>query len=123
MNLVIIGAGKVGETLIESLVKENHDITVVDVDATTVQNVINHHDVQGVVGGGAHCDIGHITLDLTAADHHVGLHSVAHTGVVVDQLCGGTERVIKHTIVIIEVTNDLRIFLYVPADEHKSGST
>ena len=52
MNLVIIGAGKVGETLIENLVKENHDITVVDIDATTVQNVLNHYDVQGVVGGG-----------------------------------------------------------------------
>ena len=52
MNLVIIGAGKVGETLIENLVHENHDITVVDVNGETVQNVVNRYDVQGVVGGG-----------------------------------------------------------------------
>ena len=50
MNLVIIGAGKVGETLIENFVKESHDITVVDVNPATVQYVVNRYDVMGVVG-------------------------------------------------------------------------
>ncbi len=52
MNLIILGAGKVGETLIGNFIKENHDITVVDIDSTTVQSVINRYDVQGIVGGG-----------------------------------------------------------------------
>ncbi|MBQ3218981.1 MAG: Trk system potassium transporter TrkA [Clostridia bacterium] len=50
MNLVIIGAGKVGETLIENFVKESHDITVVDANPATVQYVVNRYDVMGVVG-------------------------------------------------------------------------
>ena len=52
MNLVIVGAGKVGETLVENLVKENHDIVVIDVNAQTVQNVVNRYDVKGFVGSG-----------------------------------------------------------------------
>ena len=56
MNLVIVGAGKVGETLIENFIKERHDITVVDVSSKTVQNVVNHYDVMGVVGSGLERD-------------------------------------------------------------------
>jgi trk system potassium uptake protein TrkA len=52
MNLVVVGAGKIGETLIENLSKENHDITVVDVDAKTLQNMVNRYDVMGIVGSG-----------------------------------------------------------------------
>jgi len=52
MNLVIVGAGKVGSTLVESFVNENHDIVVVDVNANTVGNVVNRYDVKGIIGGG-----------------------------------------------------------------------
>lgn len=52
MNLIIVGAGKVGSTLVENLIKENHDIVVVDVDATIVGDVVNRYDVKGVIGGG-----------------------------------------------------------------------
>ena len=52
MNLVIVGVGKVGETLVENLVNEHHDIVVVDIDAATVSNVVNRYDVNGIVGGG-----------------------------------------------------------------------
>ena len=30
MNIIIVGAGKVGRELIEKFSKENHDITVID---------------------------------------------------------------------------------------------
>ena len=30
MNIVIVGSGKVGFTLAEQLVKEEHDVTIVD---------------------------------------------------------------------------------------------
>ena len=52
MNLVIIGVGKVGQTLIENLINEKHDIVVVDIDAVKVSAAVNHYDVKGVVGSG-----------------------------------------------------------------------
>ena len=52
MNLVIVGVGKVGETLVENLVNEKHDIVVVDVDAVKVTALVNRYDVNGVAGGG-----------------------------------------------------------------------
>ncbi len=52
MNLVIIGLGKVGETLIQNLEQEKHDIIVVDTDAKKVESVVNRHDVFGIVGNG-----------------------------------------------------------------------
>ena len=52
MKLVIVGAGKVGETLVSEFVNENHDIVVVDVDQNTVSGVVNRYDVNGVIGGG-----------------------------------------------------------------------
>jgi len=51
MNFVIIGAGKVGETLIKHLIKENHDVVVVDIDGETVEGVVNRYDVKGIQGG------------------------------------------------------------------------
>ncbi|MCH5148598.1 MAG: Trk system potassium transporter TrkA [Clostridiales bacterium] len=52
MKIVIVGVGKVGETLIGNLVRENHDIVIVDYDYDVVNNVVNHYDVRGIVGGG-----------------------------------------------------------------------
>ncbi len=52
MNLIIVGVGKVGETLIENLIQENHDVTVIDVNAQTVQSAVNRYDVMGFVGSG-----------------------------------------------------------------------
>ena len=53
LNIIIVGCGKVGETLVEQLSKEGHDITVIDKDAQLVQNVANTYDVMGMVGNGA----------------------------------------------------------------------
>lgn len=52
MNIVIVGAGKVGETLIGNLVREKHDIAIVDSDYDTIKDVVNRYDVRGIVGGG-----------------------------------------------------------------------
>lgn len=51
MNLVVIGAGKVGETLIKYLIKENHDIVLVDIDNAKVETIVNRYDVKGIQGG------------------------------------------------------------------------
>jgi trk system potassium uptake protein TrkA len=50
MNLIIVGAGQVGETLVEKFVNENHDIVVLDVDKEKVNRLVNKYDIQGVVG-------------------------------------------------------------------------
>ena len=52
MKIVIVGVGKVGKTLVENFVNENHDVVVVDVNASAVENMVNSYDVKGLVGGG-----------------------------------------------------------------------
>ncbi len=52
MKLVIIGVGKVGDTLIQNFVQENHDIVVIDMNASVVETIVNRYDVLGVVGSG-----------------------------------------------------------------------
>ena len=53
MRLIIVGAGKIGATLVEKLSKEKHDIVIVDKDAKIVEQIVNRYDVMGVCGGGA----------------------------------------------------------------------
>jgi len=52
MNLVIIGVGKVGETLVENFIQEKHDIIVVDTYQKAVEDLVNRFDVLGLVGSG-----------------------------------------------------------------------
>ena len=53
LKIIIVGCGKVGTTLVERLSKENHDITVVDIDPQIVQRVAGTYDVMGIPGNGA----------------------------------------------------------------------
>ncbi len=53
MNIIIVGCGKVGETLAMELNEEGNDITVVDMQADIVADVSAKCDVMGVVGNGA----------------------------------------------------------------------
>lgn len=53
LNIIIVGCGKVGITLIEQLVKEGHDITVIDKNPQTMQAISNLYDVMTIVGNGA----------------------------------------------------------------------
>ena len=39
MQIVIIGCGKVGKTLVSQLVAENHNITVIDTDPEVVEDI------------------------------------------------------------------------------------
>lgn len=57
MKIIVLGAGKVGKTLIKHMSNEDHDIIVVDQNATKVEEVVNQFDVIGVVGNGASYDI------------------------------------------------------------------
>ena len=51
MNIIIVGCGKVGQKLIEQLSREGiHNITIVDIKHSKVQDIANEYDVMGVVG-------------------------------------------------------------------------
>ena len=52
MKIIIVGGGKIGATLIESLEGEGHDITFVDCDQKVVDEMNNIYDVM-CVGGNA----------------------------------------------------------------------
>jgi trk system potassium uptake protein TrkA len=50
MNIVIIGAGRVGESVAESLLNERNDITMVDTDPARLRQLQERLDLRGVVG-------------------------------------------------------------------------
>ena len=53
MNIIVVGCGKVGRTLAEQLIQEGHDISVIDIDSSVVEEISNTYDAFGVVGNGA----------------------------------------------------------------------
>ncbi|MBD5136668.1 MAG: Trk system potassium transporter TrkA [Lachnospiraceae bacterium] len=53
LRIIIVGCGKVGTTLIEQLVKEGHDITIIDKNPQAVQTMSDLYDIMGLVGNGA----------------------------------------------------------------------
>ncbi|MFC7407613.1 Trk system potassium transporter TrkA [Hydrogenophaga atypica] len=52
MNIIILGAGRVGESVAESLVSEQNDITVIDHDPERLRLLEERLDLRGVVGNG-----------------------------------------------------------------------
>lgn len=57
MNIIIVGDGKVGATLVEHLSKEGHDVVVIDRDPKVIEQMVNSYDVMGICGNGANCEI------------------------------------------------------------------
>ena len=53
MNIIIVGCGKVGETLAAQLNKEGNNVTIVDERADKVKAIANKYDIMGVIGNGA----------------------------------------------------------------------
>lgn len=53
MKIVIIGSGKLGKTLAEQLTKENHEITIIDENASQLQDTVDRLDIMGIHGNGA----------------------------------------------------------------------
>ena len=52
MNIVILGAGRVGESVAESLASERNDITVIDTDPVRLGVLQDRLDLRGVAGNG-----------------------------------------------------------------------
>ena len=53
LKIIIVGCGKVGQTLVAQLIKEGHDITLIDNNPQMIQELTNLYDVMGIVGNGA----------------------------------------------------------------------
>lgn len=65
MKIIILGAGRVGYSVAESLVGERNDITVIDTDAQRLHELQERFDLRGVLGSGL--DI-QVLSDAGAAD-------------------------------------------------------
>jgi trk system potassium uptake protein len=52
MKIIILGAGRVGQSVADSLVSERNDITVIDTNAQSLRELESRFDLRGVVGSG-----------------------------------------------------------------------
>ncbi len=57
MKVIICGAGRVGHGIAQSLVREGHEVTLVDSDGDLIQSVTTELDIGGVTGHAAHPDV------------------------------------------------------------------
>lgn len=57
MNIVIIGLGNIGRTILKNLSDEHHTITLIDENQEKIEKLIERYDVFGIVGNGACMDI------------------------------------------------------------------
>ena len=53
MNIIVVGCGKIGSTIIASLVQEGHDVVAIDDVSAVIAEVTNIYAVMGVCGNGA----------------------------------------------------------------------
>ena len=56
MRIIVVGCGKIGTTIVASLVAEGHDVVAVDHDPAVIDELTNVYDVMGVCGNGADCE-------------------------------------------------------------------
>ena len=52
MNIIIVGGGKIGTTVLQSLVAEKHDVVMIDNDRQIIEQISNQYDVMCVCGNG-----------------------------------------------------------------------
>lgn len=57
MKIIIVGCGKVGQTLAEQLDKEGNEITVIDLDRAVVEELAGRCDLMYVAGDGINHDV------------------------------------------------------------------
>lgn len=53
MNIIIVGDGKVGHTLMKELSQEGHDIVIIDNNIDVVERSLNTYDIMAIKGNGA----------------------------------------------------------------------
>ncbi len=74
LNIIIVGCGKVGQTLVERLSAEGHNIAIVDKNAQKLKELSDQYDVLGIVGNGAsysvlmEADVAHADLIIAVTE-------------------------------------------------------
>ena len=53
MNIVIVGAGRVGQTLAEKLARDGHDVSLIDSNSSKVRELAETLDARVIAGNGA----------------------------------------------------------------------
>ena len=57
MKIIIAGCGKIGSTILASLVAEGHEVVAIDTDPDVISEMNNIYDVMGAVGNCADSDV------------------------------------------------------------------
>lgn len=56
MNIIVVGCGKIGSSIIANLCAEGHNVIGVDNNQAVIQEIINTYDIMGVCGNGTDCE-------------------------------------------------------------------
>ena len=56
MNIIVAGCGKIGTTILASLVEEGHNVVALDSNPETINEITNLYDAIGICGNGNDCD-------------------------------------------------------------------
>ena len=57
MRVVVVGCGKIGRSIVESLVREKHELLCIDSDPSVISEIANAYDVMTICGNGASYDV------------------------------------------------------------------
>lgn len=57
MKIIIVGCGKIGTTILESLVAEGHEVVGIDNKPEIIKDISNTYDAMYVCGNGTDCDV------------------------------------------------------------------
>lgn len=57
MNIIVVGCGKIGTAILDTLLSEGHNVTAVDSDPAVIDEITNIYDVMGVCGNGTDCEV------------------------------------------------------------------
>lgn len=57
MNVIVAGCGKIGQNIIENLVKEGHNIVAIERSAEVINEVSDVYDITTVLGSAVDCDV------------------------------------------------------------------
>ncbi|QOQ78353.1 Trk system potassium transporter TrkA [Aerococcus urinaeequi] len=57
MDIVVVGGGKLGEDILHGLIKEGHNLTLIDNDSRVIDDLIDEVDIKGVVGNGVDVEV------------------------------------------------------------------
>lgn len=57
MRVIVVGASKIGETVVENLCSDGHDVVIIDSDASRVDAMTDKYDCNGFAGNGASVEL------------------------------------------------------------------